>query len=1020
MGTISSGVGLLSGFDYGTVIEQLMAIEARPRTLLQGRVQTLDAQRTAFTELSARITALVGRVSSLSSTDQFRQTEATSSDTALTASTSAGAAPGSYTFRVESLASSHQLASRGFRSPSAILPAGDLVIESSKARINGATLLDELNGYRGVVRGDFEITDADGDTAVVSITDATTLRDVVSRINAADVDVTASVSSEGLSLEGAAGVRDIDAPGVTASLGFAAGAASVGGTLQGASLMSLGADTPLTALNDGLGLRGVNSAAFEIRMQAHTVNVDLSAIVKPGTRLERLNRGRGVDLGVVEFQMRDGARRKVDLTGAKTLDDIKSRIEQGTEHEVNGEMKSGVSVTFNGSRLRLTDTTEPPEDDDGQVREYDFKVIDISGNAARDLGIDEEPSETFVRGRDILFMETVGDLLSAINFSADNFVPGLDTPLVTASIASDGERLVLDSAESMELVAGSGSALQDIGFQAGTYKSAQAVGGRVLSALDGVLLSTLNGGRGFDQGQMTLEVEGQAVTVDTANIETLPELIETLNQTFAAQGWGYTVGYNGSGSKLQITADATETRELAIRDDSGDLATTTGLAGSGLTFTSNNLQRQYIAENTTLEALTGGKPVKLGSIEITDSNGFRSVVNFSSATTLEDVIDTINSSAAKVEARINDTGDGLVIIDQAGGTEGLEISDRSGTLARDLRIAGDSRDGVLDGSLEFRFTSNGQQTLEDLAQAINAQGAQITANILNDGTAATPYRLNVSSTITGAESALLVDASDPGLALTTLTEGKDARIVMGDGLTGITLTSSTNTFEDVATGVSLTVNDIADDPVTVTVNEKVQGVVDTLSGFVSDYNAVLDRLDEISNYDPETEQRAVLFGDSAISTIESRLFSMMTGSVTGLSGAVQRWSQVGVTFGGGGRLEFDEATFREAYQDERQGVISFFTNEQDGRGVHLEERLETITGDDGIIDRRNDTLNDQRELLTNRITQMDELLERKRDRLTRQYIAMERALADLQGQQAALGSLSSLAAGASVSAPGGS
>ena len=38
MGTITSGVGLVSGLDYQSLIDQLMAIEARPRDQLLTRV----------------------------------------------------------------------------------------------------------------------------------------------------------------------------------------------------------------------------------------------------------------------------------------------------------------------------------------------------------------------------------------------------------------------------------------------------------------------------------------------------------------------------------------------------------------------------------------------------------------------------------------------------------------------------------------------------------------------------------------------------------------------------------------------------------------------------------------------------------------------------------------------------------------------------------------------------------------------------------------------------------------------
>ena len=40
MGTITSGIGLVSGINTGQIIDQLMALESRPKTLLQTRIDS--------------------------------------------------------------------------------------------------------------------------------------------------------------------------------------------------------------------------------------------------------------------------------------------------------------------------------------------------------------------------------------------------------------------------------------------------------------------------------------------------------------------------------------------------------------------------------------------------------------------------------------------------------------------------------------------------------------------------------------------------------------------------------------------------------------------------------------------------------------------------------------------------------------------------------------------------------------------------------------------------------------------
>ena len=58
MATISSSVGLVSGINTGDIINQLMAIESRPKDLLQSRMDSLSQQKLAFTDLSTRLTSL--------------------------------------------------------------------------------------------------------------------------------------------------------------------------------------------------------------------------------------------------------------------------------------------------------------------------------------------------------------------------------------------------------------------------------------------------------------------------------------------------------------------------------------------------------------------------------------------------------------------------------------------------------------------------------------------------------------------------------------------------------------------------------------------------------------------------------------------------------------------------------------------------------------------------------------------------------------------------------------------------
>src|SRR5690606_20847768 len=108
----------------------------------------------------------------------------------------------------------------------------------------------------------------------------------------------------------------------------------------------------------------------------------------------------------------------------------------------------------------------------------------------------------------------------------------------------------------------------------------------------------------------------------------------------------------------------------------------------------------------------------------------------------------------EIEAAINDTGDGIVIRDVSGGAGDLIIEDVTGTAAKQLNIDGTfsreegapvSEPIVADGSYEFTVEFEETDTLQQVMTKINNAGVGVTASIVNDGSANSPYRMNFTS-----------------------------------------------------------------------------------------------------------------------------------------------------------------------------------------------------------------------------------------------------------------------------------
>ena len=57
-------------------------------------------------------------------------------------------------------------------------------------------------------------------------------------------------------------------------------------------------------------------------------------------------------------------------------------------------------------------------DDDGDAKS--LKIEDLTGNAARDLGIEGESETGKIDGTGILLVNTLGDVVNAINYATEN------------------------------------------------------------------------------------------------------------------------------------------------------------------------------------------------------------------------------------------------------------------------------------------------------------------------------------------------------------------------------------------------------------------------------------------------------------------------------------------------------------------------------------------------------------------------------------------------------------------------
>ncbi len=122
-----------------------------------------------------------------------------------------------------------------------------------------------------------------------------------------------------------------------------------------------------------------------------------------------------------------------------------------------------------------------------------------------------------------------------------------------------------------------------------------------------------------------------------------------------------------------------------------------------------------------LSALNDGAGVDTGKIRITDRSGASAEIDLGSVTTVQGIINTINStSGISVTASANATGDGILMTDASGGTGKFTVEDlEGGTMAADLGLAQSIRSNTLYGA---SVTNAGYASLADIGITSSSTG----------------------------------------------------------------------------------------------------------------------------------------------------------------------------------------------------------------------------------------------------------------------------------------------------------
>lgn len=196
-------------------------------------------------------------------------------------------------------------------------------------------------------------------------------------------------------------------------------------------------------------------------------------------------------------------------------------------------------------------------------------------------------------------------------------------------------------------------------------------------------------------------------------------------------------------------------------------------------------------------------------------------------------------------------------------------------------------------------------TVSDVASKINGSSAGVSATVLND---ASGQRLLLRSRSTGEAAGfrMSVEADGDGntadaaglsrlVVGSTIQYGADAKIKVND----IPVSSGTNTFADVVSGVTLTAVATTSTDVDITVEPNRTVLKDAVDSFVKAFNAINQMLNDLTKYDPATKAAGLLQGDSTAIGLQNALRGILQSTTTGST--YKRLADIGITqqLGGG-------------------------------------------------------------------------------------------------------------------------
>jgi len=383
----------------------------------------------------------------------------------------------------------------------------------------------------------------------------------------------------------------------------------------------------------------------------------------------------------------------------------------------------------------------------------------------------------------------------------------------------------------------------------------------------------------------------------------------------------------GAGLDSSFSASLDASNQLVLQSLDG---TAISLSDAGTTLTDMGLSSELIAKNSTSFSITDSQ-LKINGVDIVSGAN-------KSYTSLQDLVDDINS---KTNETSSGAGDGTGVYATLDASNNIELKNVNGST---ISLTGDDW-----SKLGFTTTS---------LSAISDGGVSGTTE-------------DVSATL----------ASTVGF--NSLQNAQDAKFTYN----GVEISRDQNKITDLVTGLTLNLEETGSS--TIKIKRDSDSIVDAVDQFVSTYNTMINKWNDLTDYNKEKDTAGSFQGVSEVVRVKSTLNRLILGYDS--TADIKSLEEIGISLNESGLLTFDSSKLETQISSDFDAVEKLFRGytgsingqetEIEGSFAKLNSSLDAMIGDSGSLTlfdsnltRQKDNLEKEREKAVERIDTRYEIM----------------------------------------------